>query len=147
MAIRKANAIIVWCIGALLILLLAGTLAGCGSKEGTEKAGEATGAGAENGAASGTSQPQEYVFSVTASQDTKTETFQVATNSQELYYDLVGGDDATVTITVFSSDGKMQAGANAFEPGPHQKTIYLKPGTYYMEILPENCTVEVKVQD
>ncbi|MDI6875069.1 hypothetical protein [Candidatus Solincola sp.] len=41
----------------------------------------------------------------------------------------------------------MQAGANAFEPGLHQKTIYLPPGTYYMEILPSNCTVEVKVED
>ena len=147
MAIRKANAVFVGCIGILLILLLAGAPAGCGSNEGTGKAGEETGAGAENGAASEASRPQEYVFSAKASQDTRTETFQVATTSQELYYDLAGGDDARVTITVFSSDGAMQAGANAFEPGPHQKTIYLKPGTYYMEILPENCSVEVKVRD
>lgn len=41
----------------------------------------------------------------------------------------------------------MQAEANAFEPGPHEKTIYLKPGAYYMEILPENCSVEVKLRD
>lgn len=77
---QEGNAVLVGCIGILLILFLAGTLPGCGSKEGTEKPGEAAGAGAENGATSGNSQSQEYVFSVTTSQDVKTETFQVATN-------------------------------------------------------------------
>lgn len=150
MAGRKAGTISAGIIGILLILLLTITTAGCGTKGATEEpeAGKSAQAGGEADSTPQDAQPQDYAFSVTVSEDTKTETFEVTTNSQELYYDLVGGEDATVTITVFSHpDGKMQAGANAFEPGPHQNTIYLTPGTYYMEILPSNCSVEVKVRD
>ncbi len=145
MANRKASLTFGVVTVILSALLLASAMAGCGSKEASQEpeAGKSAQAGGE-----ADSKSQGYVFSVTVSEDTKTETFQVTTNSQELYYDLIGGEDAKVTITVFSHpDGKMQAGANAFEPGPHQETLYLKPGTYYMEILPSKCSVEVKVRD
>jgi len=137
-------------IGVAIALLLAGTMAGCGSEEATEAPGaeESAGETAGTGSAPQASQPQDYVFSVTVSEDTATDTFQVTTSSQVLHYNVTGGEDAGVTITVHSyPDKKMQAGAYAFEPGPHQNTIYLAPGTYYMEIFPDDCTVEVKVQD
>ncbi len=147
---KKANLIFSVLAGMLAIFLFLSAIVGCGSNKEGEKPGGGKGAeeGAMTDSTSQGAQARDYVFSVTASSDTKTDTFQVATNSQVLHYNLIGGEDAKVTITVFSyPDGKMQAGANAFEPGPHQKTIYLKPGTYYMEILPTKCTVEVKVQD
>lgn len=133
----------------LAALILGGSLVGCGGKSGSGE--ETTGKTEEtdkSDTASQEAQAGDFVFSVTASADTKTDTFQVNTSSQVLHYNVIGGEDATVTITVLSyPDGKMQAGANAFEPGPHEKAIYLKPGTYYMEILPDDCTVEVKLQD
>lgn len=132
----------------LLSLFLAA--AGCGSKKGesTEGQPKVTEESGKNGTATETPRAGNVVFSTKVSSDTKTNPFQVTSSSQVLHYDLSGSENAKVTITVFSHpDGKMAAGANAFEPGPHQKTIYLKPGTYYMEILPTNCTVEVKVED
>jgi len=135
--------------GMIFILLIL-TATGCGSKKegGTQEPAKGAEEGAKTETTTETSQAENYVFSVTASTDTKTDTFQVSTTSQVLHYNLTGGDDAKVTITIFSHpEGKMAAGANAFDPGPHQKTIYLSPGTYYMEILPTKCTVEVKVQD
>jgi len=148
MAGRRVWFLVGTALMVFLLILLAAT--GCGSKK--EEGPEIPVKGAEEGAkpetAAETPQAQDYVFSVTVSSDTKTDTFKVSTTSQVLHYNLTGGEDAKVTITIFSHpEGKMVAGANAFEPGPHQKTIYLSPGTYNMEILPTKCTVEVKVQD
>ncbi len=148
MTARKNGTLFAAIMGVLVILLLLATMAGCGSKEGGEPGAVKGGEEAKRAEPSAEAQPKEYVFSATVSEDTKTDTFQVSTSSQVLHYNLIGGEKAGVTITIFSyPDGKMQAGAYAFEPGPHQKTIYLTPGTYYMEILPDDCTVEVKVED
>ncbi|WP_287153255.1 hypothetical protein [Candidatus Solincola tengchongensis] len=147
---KKKGALCVGITGILIILLLLLAAAGCGSKKeaGEKGAPEDAQTSEKTGSEQQEAQGQNIVFSTTVSADTKTDTFQVKTSSQTLYYNLIGGDKATVTITIYSHpDGKMQAGANAFEPGPHQKTIYLAPGTYYMEILPDDCTVEVKVED
>ncbi|MEJ5187003.1 MAG: hypothetical protein WHT46_07985 [Candidatus Geothermincolales bacterium] len=135
-------------VGILMLILLTVAATGCGSKKESGEAGEKE--EAQKIATDSTPQetsPQEYVFSTTVSADTKTENFQVKTGMQTLYYNLVGDKDASVTIMVYSPDGKAQAGANALEPGQHQKTLYLRPGTYYMEIRPSHCTVEVKLQD
>jgi len=150
MAGNRKNAILAAIIGALVVLFCATFTLGCGS--GDKGAAPSAETGAEKGAESDTSpaaaQGGEYVFSTTVSQDTKTDVFEVFTSSQTLHYNVIGGEDSGVTIIVYSHlDGKMQAGANAFEPGPHQTTIYLTPGKYYMEILPSNCSVEVKVED
>lgn len=149
MASRRKGILFAGTVVMILLLLMLSTT-GCGSKE--EGGAQEPAKGAEEGVKTDTTtetpQAQDYVFSVTVSSDTKTDTFQVSTTSQVLHYNLIGGKDAKVTIIISSHpEGKMAAGANAFEPGPHQKTLYLAPGTYYMEILPSNCTVEVKLQD
>ncbi|MDI6875070.1 MAG: hypothetical protein QME89_10500 [Actinomycetota bacterium] len=70
-------------VGILVILLLVGTVAGCGSKK---ESGEPEAVQGGEGAAvtestPQSSQPGNYVFSTTVSTDTKTETFQVTTTS------------------------------------------------------------------
>ncbi|GEM_PF-3040698 len=142
-------------VSLIIVVLLFSAFAvvnvcGCGSgeKKGATETEKSAKSGAKEEPTTQTGQSQNCVFSTTVSEDTKTGTFTVKTTSQELSYNVEGGDDASVTITVhLHPDGKMRAGANAFEAGLHKKTIYLEPGTYYMNIMPSKCSVKVEVFD
>lgn len=137
-------------LGLALLVVASAPLAGCSNSRQREGASIPAAPAAEETpqpAATDAQQPK-YAFSTTVDSDTKTEAFAVHDYGQVLHYNLIGGSEARAFISIHSHpDGALQAGASASEPGPHTKTLYLSPGTYYMEIRPESCSVEVKVED
>lgn len=165
---KNAILIIVGIVALLVIIgAVVGALSGDNSKDSGEKASTTTTKTEKEREEKSTYTPKESVdtgepaytppapktwqnvFNMSASSNKKSETFEITSTKQQILYSVTGDPSWTMcVIYIYSFPGEYPEEMIMVDaPGSDQSALYLSPGTYYVELDPANCTVEVTIQE